>query len=78
MLCPSCNSGNTHVLRKDGQRRRRECLDCGRRWSTEEWPVDELEEAKRLRRERDAAVRAEALLRRQLLELAERAKGAAG
>lgn len=77
MLCPSCTHGNTRVLRKDGLRRRRECLDCGRRWSTEEWPVADLKEAKRLRRELDAAVRAETALRRQLLELSSLAKRAA-
>lgn len=77
MLCPSCTSGNSHVLRKDGLRRRRECLDCGRRWSTEEWPVADLKEAKRLKREIDAARRAEAMMRRQLLELSSLAKRAA-
>lgn len=78
MLCPSCNSGDTRVLRKTGTMRRRECVDCRRRWSTDERPVDELREAKGLRRRLAAAERAEAMLRRQLLEIAGTAKRAAG
>lgn len=66
------------MLRKVGTVRRRECLDCGARWSTDERPVDEIREARTLRRRLAAAERAEATLRRQLAEIARAAKRAAG
>jgi hypothetical protein len=52
-------------------------LGCGGRWTTEEWPVTKLKDAKRLERELAAAVRAEEGMRRQLLELSSLAKRAA-
>jgi len=48
-MCPFCNSAKHKVLevREDKQRgmtrRRRECLDCGSRWSTYEVEADRLD-----------------------------------
>lgn len=78
MLCPSCQSEATRVLRKTGTLRRRECLDCGGRWSTDERPIDEVREARTLRRRLAAAERAEARLRRELAEIGKVVRRAAG
>lgn len=40
MMCPFCRTGETKVVDSRGQelviRRRRECLECGRRFTTKE------------------------------------------
>lgn len=45
MTCPVCG-GKTHIInsRSDGEtvRRRRECKDCGRRFTTREIDIDIL------------------------------------
>ena len=33
-VCQICASENTHVVRSEDQRRRRECKKCGHRWTT--------------------------------------------
>ena len=48
MKCPRCKTGQTAVIDKrtrDAQnRRRRECLECGYRFTTKEVPVERWEE----------------------------------
>ena len=41
MKCPKCN-GATHVVDRRGQRRRRECNQCGYRFSTMEILAEEV------------------------------------
>lgn len=36
MNCPVCTNADTRVLRKEGDRRRRECSRCKHRFTTEE------------------------------------------
>lgn len=38
MKCPTCGHGDHRVLRTKGDRRTRECLQCGKRWHTVEAP----------------------------------------
>lgn len=42
MKCPNCESGNWRVIdtrvTQGGRRRRKECNDCGERWTTIEIP----------------------------------------
>lgn len=49
MKCPKCNGGDHRVIRSDDTgteiRRRRECLDCGGRWTTLEVPCAVVERA---------------------------------
>ena len=33
-VCRICKSKNTYVVRSEDQRRRRECKECGHRWTT--------------------------------------------
>ena len=55
MNCPNCNSSNkSHVVdtrrHPDSVRRRRECPDCGHRFTTHEIAASELEKLQRWER----------------------------
>jgi transcriptional regulator NrdR family protein len=40
-VCPYCGDGHSAVVSISGIRRRRDCLQCGRRYSTQEVVVTE-------------------------------------
>jgi transcriptional regulator NrdR family protein len=46
--CPLCNGAQNAVLEVRGERRRRECADCGHRWTTFEIAAERLEKLERL------------------------------